>query len=57
VGSMAYPDDWSEALELLKSVDLSPMITHRYPLEDFHIALATAQRADAGAKIMIINET
>ncbi|MBW2292020.1 MAG: zinc-binding dehydrogenase [Deltaproteobacteria bacterium] len=56
VGSMAYPDDWSEALALLTAADLSPMITHRFPLDDFHTALATAQRAEAGAKIMIINE-
>jgi hypothetical protein len=33
------------------------MITHRYPLDDFHTALATAQRAEAGAKVMIINES
>jgi threonine dehydrogenase-like Zn-dependent dehydrogenase len=57
VGSMAYPDDWSDTLELLGSADLSPMITHRYALNDFHAALATAQSADEGAKVMIINES
>lgn len=54
VGSMAYPDDWSEALSLLATNDLSPMITHRYPLDAFHEALAIAQQADLGAKVMII---
>jgi threonine dehydrogenase-like Zn-dependent dehydrogenase len=57
VGSMAYPDDWSDSLELLGSADLSPMITHRYALDDFQQALATAQDAEQGAKIMIINES
>ncbi len=57
VGSMAYPDDWSDSLELLSTADLSPMITHRFALDDFHAALATAQRADAGAKVLIINES
>jgi threonine dehydrogenase-like Zn-dependent dehydrogenase len=54
---MAYPDDWSDSLELLGSADLSPMITHRYALDDFQQALATAQDAEQGAKIMIINES
>jgi len=54
VGSMAYPDDWSDALEILTTTDLSPMITHQFPLEDFHKALAVAQRADEGAKVMIV---
>ena len=55
VGSMAYPDDWSEAIEILTRADLSPMITHRFSLEDFHDALAVAQRADVGAKVMIVS--
>ncbi len=57
MGSMAYPDDWSDALELLSTTDLSAMITHRYALEDFHAALATAQCADDSAKVMIVNES
>lgn len=55
VGSMAYPDDWSETLELLGSTDLSPMITHRFALDEFHAALAMAQSTEQGAKVMIVN--
>ena len=57
VGSMAYPDDWSDTLALLDTADLAPMITHRYPLGEFKAALATAQDAEGGAKVMIINES
>lgn len=53
VGSMAYPDDWSDTLELLMTADLSPMITHRFALDDFHEALAVAQQANAGAKVIV----
>jgi len=56
VGSMAYPDDWSESLELLSSADLSPMISHRFPLDAFHQALAIAQNPAVGAKVLIVNE-
>jgi len=57
IGSMAYPDDWTEALEILGSADLSPMVTHRFPLERFHDALAVAQDPSAGAKVLIVNES
>jgi len=53
VGSMAQPDDWNDMLELLTRVDLSPMITHRYPLNEFQQGLEVAQQPDQGAKVMI----
>jgi threonine dehydrogenase-like Zn-dependent dehydrogenase len=53
VGSMAYPTDWSEAFEILTSMDLRPMITHRFPLERFDDALAVARDPAAGAKVLI----
>jgi threonine dehydrogenase-like Zn-dependent dehydrogenase len=56
VGSMAYPEDWSEALAILSGTDLSPMITHRFPLDRFGEALAIAQDAKQGAKVMIVND-
>jgi threonine dehydrogenase-like Zn-dependent dehydrogenase len=56
VGSMAYPDDWSEAIEILVQRDLSPMITHRFALDDFSDALAVAQDPQTSAKVMIVNE-
>jgi threonine dehydrogenase-like Zn-dependent dehydrogenase len=52
-GSMAYPEDWSEMIEMLDRVDLSPMITHRFPLDRFAEALAVAQDPTAGAKVLI----
>ncbi|MBW2273127.1 MAG: zinc-binding dehydrogenase [Deltaproteobacteria bacterium] len=52
-GSMAYPEDWSEMIELVDRADLSPMITHRFPLERFAEALAVAQDPTAGAKVLI----
>lgn len=55
VGSMGYPDDWSDALRLISNTDLSSMITHRYPLAEFHDALAAARQKDRGAKVMIVD--
>lgn len=53
LGSIAQPEDWNDMIEMLGQVDLSAMITHRFPLEDFEEALAIAQDADAGAKVMV----
>jgi threonine dehydrogenase-like Zn-dependent dehydrogenase len=52
-GSMAYPDDWTPMLEMLVESDLSPMITHRFPLDAWDQALATAQDPAAGGKVII----
>jgi threonine dehydrogenase-like Zn-dependent dehydrogenase len=52
-GAMEYPDRFEDMIELLGRRDLSPMITHRYRLEDFHEAFAIAQSPDVGAKVMI----
>ena len=53
VGSMAQPDDWNDMIELLARVDVSSIITHRLPLEDFQQGLEIARTPDAGAKVMI----
>lgn len=53
LGSIAQPPDWNDMIEMLEEVDLSAMITHRFPLDRFGEALAVAQDADAGAKVMI----
>ena len=50
---MAQPEDWNDMLELLSRVDLSPMISHRFPLDRFHEGLAVARDPKAGAKVMI----
>ena len=52
-GSMCYPEDYTEMVDMLQEVDLTPVITHRFPFERFEEALSVAQDANAGAKIMI----
>lgn len=53
VGSMAQPDDWNDMIEMLDETDLSPMITHRFSLDQFDQSLAIAQDPNAGGKVMI----
>ena len=52
-GAMEYPEDYRETLALLGRRDLSPMISHRFPLERFHEALEVARDPSAGGKVMI----
>ena len=52
-GSMEYPDDFGETVELLRNVDLSPIITHKFALEDFGAALEVARDPQAAGKVMI----
>jgi threonine dehydrogenase-like Zn-dependent dehydrogenase len=52
-GAMEYPDDYTETLGLLARWDLSPMISHRFPLERFPEALAVARDPQAGGKVLI----
>jgi threonine dehydrogenase-like Zn-dependent dehydrogenase len=52
-GAMEYPDDYTRTLDLLRRHDLSPMVSHRFPLERFSDALAVARDPRAGGKVMI----
>jgi threonine dehydrogenase-like Zn-dependent dehydrogenase len=52
-GAMEYPERYESMIELLSRRDLSPVITHRFPLDDFLDAFAVAQQPAAGAKVMI----
>ena len=52
-GAMEYPKDYSDTLELLARWDLSPMISHRFPLERFPEAFEVARNPQAGAKVLI----
>jgi (R,R)-butanediol dehydrogenase / meso-butanediol dehydrogenase / diacetyl reductase len=52
-GSMAYPDDYTEMVRMLTEVDLSPAITHRFPLARFEEALDTARDASVSGKVII----
>lgn len=52
-GSLGYPEDYTESIELARSLDVATMITHRFPLERFQEALAVARDPTAGAKVMV----
>jgi threonine dehydrogenase-like Zn-dependent dehydrogenase len=52
-GAMEYPADYTDAVELLTRWDLSPMITHRFPLERIGEAIEVATDPNAGGKVMI----
>ncbi len=52
-GSIEYPKRYEEMIEMIARRDLSPMITHRFALDDFLDAFAVASNPDAGAKVMI----
>lgn len=51
-GSMEYPARFADAVDLLGRRDLSPMITHRFPLDRFDEAIETLGDRDCG-KVMV----
>ncbi len=55
VGSMAYPAEFPSVIEMLASeqVDVSPLISHHFPLADFLEALAVASDPMAATKVMV----
>jgi threonine dehydrogenase-like Zn-dependent dehydrogenase len=52
-GSMEYPENFGETVELLRAVDLSPLITHTFALDDFDAALEKASDPKVAGKVMI----
>ena len=54
-GSMAYPDEFPEVIEMLASgkVDVDPVITHRFPLTQFGDALVQARNTSESIKVLI----
>ena len=54
-GSMAYPDEFPEVIAMLRSgtVDVTPLISHRFPLSEFDTALARAKDGAGAIKVMI----
>jgi len=52
-GAMEYPADYNDAIDLLTRWDLSPMITHRFPLERIGEAIEVATDPNAGGKVMV----
>ena len=53
--AIRYPEEFPQVIEMLCSgqVDVSPLISHRYPLSQFAEAFHQAQRADEAVKVMI----
>lgn len=56
VGSMGYPDGFGEVIDFLAktSVDVSAMISHRFPLSQFSEALAAASNPAIAAKVVVL---
>jgi 2-desacetyl-2-hydroxyethyl bacteriochlorophyllide A dehydrogenase len=54
-GSMAYPDEFPEVIEMLaeNKVDIGAIVSHHYPLSQFSDALAIARNASLAIKVMI----
>lgn len=52
-GSFEYPPRFEDAIELLARHDLSPLITHTLPLEDFHRGLDLLEGSKDCGKVMI----
>lgn len=53
VGSIEYPDDFGETIEMLRQVDLTPLITHRFAIDDFAEALMAARDTSSAGKVLI----
>ena len=53
LGAAEYPDDFSIAIDMLRERDLSVMITHTFPLDDFPNALGAAQDPHLAGKVVI----
>ena len=55
-GSIAYPDnEFQEILGMLaeREIDVTPLITHRFPLDEASTAFARARDADSAIKVML----
>lgn len=52
-GSIEYPVNFGDAIELLSRRDLSPLITHRYPLSEIASALEVLDGSRECGKVMI----
>jgi (R,R)-butanediol dehydrogenase / meso-butanediol dehydrogenase / diacetyl reductase len=53
-GSFEYPPRFEDAIELLARRDLSPLITHTLPLEDFDRGLAILEGSRDCGKVMVL---
>jgi len=53
-GAMEYPDDYNDSIDLLARRDLSAMVSHRFPLDRFDEAFATAKDPQSGGKVLVL---
>lgn len=54
-GSIGYPKEFGEVVEMVTMLNekLAPMITHRYPLSEFHAAFDMSVNAQVAAKVIV----
>jgi threonine dehydrogenase-like Zn-dependent dehydrogenase len=52
-GSFEYPPRFEDAIELLQRRDLSSVVTHTLPLDDFDAALALLRGSKDCGKVLI----
>jgi threonine dehydrogenase-like Zn-dependent dehydrogenase len=52
-GSMEYPSRFADAIDLLARRDLTSLITHRFPLEQFGDALGLLKRSKDCGKVLV----
>jgi threonine dehydrogenase-like Zn-dependent dehydrogenase len=52
-GSMEYPPRFADAIDLLARRDLSSLITHRFPVEQFGDAVGVLGGSKACGKVLI----
>ena len=52
-GAIEYPDDYTRTIDLIARDDVTPMISHRFPLTRFDEALAVARDGDVAAKVIV----
>ncbi len=52
-GSIEYPPRFADAIDLLARCDLSPLLTHRFPLDRFDDALAVLSGSKDGGKVLV----
>ncbi len=55
LGALAYDDEFREGIDLLAAgkVNLEPLITHRFPLEQLAKAFATQMKPDEAIKVLV----
>ena len=52
-GSFEYPPRFEDSIELLERRDLSGIITHKQPLDEFHVGLEVLESSKDCGKVMI----